>query len=453
MKKMEKLFRKDVVKQFTRFTIPAVVAMVVSSLYTILDGVFVGQGIGQMALGAINIVFPFIMFNIAFSMLIGVGGSNLYSFLKGRGEKEKANNLFCQCFCILLGAGALLSILSFVFREQFCRLLGADDELLPMATRYMTWIAPFVFVQITGLGISVFIRNDNAPKLAMTGAVVGSLVNAVLDYVLLIVLHKEIEWAAITNGIGMTIELVFYLSHFVSKKGDLRIKKPRYRSKEVRAVFKNGFSSFLMEFSAAAVSFSFNLVIIARMGAVGVSAYSIVIYICTTFNYLLIGVSQGAQPIMSLSHGRGDERTLKEGYRLGSLTNFVLSILMVTAAFAFGRQLVSLFGTQSAEISAAAVKMLRIYALAYIPIGLSLMNVLYFQTTENNLYSTIVSFLRSIGFVQLCLLILPPVFGIAGIFLSHGVGEGLNFGVSIVLKEKVDRKGRKPGKKLKETIA
>lgn len=431
---------KQINKQFAKYVIPSVIGMLVQALYVILDGVIVGQGIGEVALGAVNVVFPFSMLVIALAMLIAVGGANVYSFYKGQGEAEKANNIFCQCFGLSIIIGAVLALLGLFFRENISIFMGANADLLPFATAYLKWSTPFSLIQIVTFGFSVFVRNDDDPKIAMLGSVFGAIINAILDVIFILVLHYGIEVAAITNGIGMAIELVFYSSHFVRKRGALRIRKPIFHFEEIKRILSNGISSALMEFSVPALTFSYNLAVVRVAGTVGVSGYAIVSYVCSIINMVLMGVTQGTQPLMSFHHGKGEKKIFSHVYGLGVRANIIASAVLVGACVIFGKAIIPLFHTgSSAELTELTARMLRQYPLAHIFIGITLMNINFFQTTERNGYATLISFLRCLGFVQAFLLLSMFVFDFTGLYFAFLAGEVCHFVISQLLVRKTKK--------------
>lgn len=430
---------KPIKQQFTKYVIPSVIGMVVQALYTVLDGIIVGQGIGEIGLAAINIVFPFGMIVIALAMLISVGGANVYSFYKGQGEAAKANNIFGQCLTLSAAVGALLAFTGFAFREPLALFAGANDALLPSATAYLKWLAPFSLFQMIVCGLSIFVRNDDAPRLVMIATVTGAVINTILDIVFILILHYGIEVAAMTNGIGMLIELTFYATHFASKKGLLLIRKPVFNFADMKRIFSNGFATFLMEFSLPAVTFSFNLAIIYISGTLGVTAYSIVGYICAIMNMVLIGVTQGAQPLMSFYHGKGDKKAFSYVYHLGMRTNIIIPVILVSLCFLFSEALVCLFRPGNPELTVLTSHMLRFYQLAYVAIGVTLMNILYFQTTEQNAFSAVISFLRCVGFIQVFLLLSIYLFKGQGLYLAFFAGELCHLIISQVLVKRTKR--------------
>ena len=429
---------KQINKQFANYVIPSVIAMSVQAFYTVLNGIIAGQGLGELALGAVNIALPFNMVIIALSMLIGVGGANVYSFYKGKGDTDRANNIFCQCLALFAISGIVLTLPGLVFRENLAWFLGANEELLSPVTAYLKWLVPFSLPQIIIFGLIVFIRNDDAPRLVMAASITGAAVNIILDVIFILILHYGIEVVALTNGISVLIQGVFFIPHFACKKGMLRICKPIFHLSDIKRVLSNGVASFLMELWLSAISFSFNLALVHVVGTLGVSSYSIVNYVSALIGMILVGVTQGAQPIMSFYHGKSDKKIFFHVYRLGVRANTIVPIVLVAGCIAFGSEIVSLFHSGNPELTALTVHMLRLYPLGFIFAGPVLMNILFFQATERNTYATLIAFLRCIGFVQLFLLLFMAPFGANGIYISFMAGEMCHFALSQVLVRRTE---------------
>ena len=431
-------------KEFFRFAVPSVTGMVVTSLYTIIDGIFVGRGVGELALGSVNLVYPFIMLQIAVAMLFAFGGANHYSMRKGRGEHASANNVFCQSIAVLAVFAFALNMFVILLPDQTAYLLGADEKLAPGVKDYIFWVALFGIVYMPGVGVSIFVRNDNAPGLEMVGTLSGAIANIILDYLFIIEFGWGIAGAAIATGIGQMIAVTIYMSHFLRRNCTLRLRIPRFIFSDMLKVSYNGFATFLMEFSQSAIAFSFNLVLMAKLGPLGVASYSIVMYICSIFNMVLIGVVQGAQPIISFNHGQGNVGNENKIYRLAVGSNLTLTILFYGLVFIFCKPLTELFITGNTQVTETAVEMMCLYFLGFFPIGISLMNILYFQTTEQEGKSVFISVIRCLGFVQLFLVFLPGMIGIVGIYLSFLCGELCNCGVSSLLHIGVKEKAPVP---------
>ncbi len=423
--------------------------MVVSSLYVIVDGIFVGRGVGELALAAVNITFPFNMLQIAVTMLIAVGGANYFSRCAGERKHKEANSFFLQSIAGLITVSFLMNAFVLLFPEQVAVLLGADEALLPLVLPYLKWIALFGIIYMPGLGLSIFIRNDGAPKLAMIGTLAGAVINIILDYIFIMEFGWGISGAAIATGIGETIAGLIFLLHFLKKDRMLRITKTVFKINDLKKITLSGIPSFLMEFSQSAVAFSFNLAILTFAGTAGISAYSIVMYVCSIFNMVLIGIVQGAQPLLSYNYGSRNEKNVQKIYKMGLGSNLISTAVFYVFVFFFGWHLAGIFLPGNAELIQMSSDMMKIYMLGFFPIGISLMNILYFQITEKEGRSILVSALRCVGFVQLFLLILPQIFGIYGIYTAFFCGEMCNCLLSAVLyrlsRRKEERKAHCTG--------
>lgn len=417
--------------QFARYAVPSVIGMVVSSLYTVVDGIFVGRGVGEMALGAVNIAYPFIMLQIALVMLIAIGGANRYAITRGRSEVSRADGLFGQSVVLLLCIALTVNVAALCCSEQVGRLLGADETLLPDVQEYIRWMALFGILYMPGLGISIFVRNDGAPGREMLGTLCGALTNIALDYLFIMRFGWGIGGAAVATGIGQMVSVAVYMTHFFSPACTLRLRLAKLVWPDVRAMLYNGVASFLMEFSQSAIALSYNWVLMRRTGAAGVAAYSVVMYVCSIFNMVLIGVVQGAQPLLSTGYGRGDADSARLVYRLGIRTNLALTALFYAIIWWGGKGITGLFIAEDEALLEMASGMMRLYFLGFFPIGVSLMNILCCQTSERERRAILVSLLRCIGFLQAFLIVLPALLGKQGIYLSLLCAELCNMGISL----------------------
>ncbi|MBZ3935916.1 MATE family efflux transporter [Methanimicrococcus blatticola] len=441
--------QKSIQKEFLLYVIPSVISMVVSSLYVIVDGVFVGRGVGESALAAVNIIYPFNMLQIAMTMLIAIGGANYFSRYIGERKHKEANNFFLQSIIGLILISILINVFVLIFPEQVASLLGADETLMPLVLPYLKWIALFGIIYMPGLGLSIFVRNDGAPKLAMIGTLAGAILNIILDYVFIMEFGWGISGAAIATGIGETIAGFIFLIHFLKKDRMLRIRKPVFKIGNLKKITLSGIPSFLMEFSQSAVAFSFNWAILLFVGTIGISAYSVVMYVCSIFNMFLIGIIQGAQPLLSFNYGSRNKENVQKIYKLGLGSNLISTSLFYFFVFFFGSQLAGIFLPGNTELIQMSSEMMKIYMLGFFPIGISLMNILYFQVTEKEGRSILISALRCVGFVQLFLLILPQIFGIYGLYAAFFCGEMCNCLLSVVLYKRSRRKERRQTESLK----
>ena len=206
---------KSLKSDFLRFIIPAIIAQWVFSLYTMVDGIFVARGVSEVALTAVNISMPFTTGLFSISILFAVGNSTIVAILLGQGEKERANEVFTQNVVLLCTLSVLITILVIVFLEPFARFLGATDNILSYAKTYIGTIAPFSMAYILSYSFETLIKTDGYPKLATIYVTSGSVLNCILDYILVMVLHKGVWGAAFATGISQAAVILLYLLHFL----------------------------------------------------------------------------------------------------------------------------------------------------------------------------------------------------------------------------------------------
>lgn len=299
------LTTEPVRKLFFRYLIPSICGTMVTSIYVLADTIIIGKGIGIDAMAALNIILP--LFNIFFGtgLLFGVGGSVLMSIARGKGYTQTGNCYFSVAVLLNAITCILYMILFLNFMEPIARFLGATDVTMPYVLNY----APYV---ILGLGffafstfLQTFVRNDGAPKLSMIAVVSGGVLNVVLDIVFVFPCKMGMAGAAIASVLGSVLTTVILLFHFRSKSNGLHFSLKKFSPVFITSIYKNGFTSFLVEVSSGIVMFVFNLQILKYIGDIGVSMYGVITNTAIVVICLCNGINQASQPIISTNHGAG----------------------------------------------------------------------------------------------------------------------------------------------------
>ena len=214
---------------YLKYAIPSAFAMLISALYTIIDGMFVGQGVGDNALAAVNIVLPFTVMLTGIANMMAVGGGALVSKNIGSKDIDKAVNIFRQVVKFLLIISVIISVITVIFTEPIVKLLGATDSLKSLAVDYLRYYALFCIPNLVGIALNSFVRNDNQPKLAMISTILGAITNIILDYIFIFTFGLGIKGAAIATGLGQIVTVAILLPHFIKKKGNLTFKNVKNR--------------------------------------------------------------------------------------------------------------------------------------------------------------------------------------------------------------------------------
>ncbi|RDY23472.1 MATE family efflux transporter [Romboutsia maritimum] len=410
------------IKQFLGYAIPSALAMCIASLNTIIDGIFLGNGIGEEALGAVNIVMPITIVFFGLATMISVGGGALISKHFGSNEDDKGVSIFRQVTYMLIIMSLCLSAICVVFANSIVKIMGATESLQPLSAEYLKYYAMFCLPSLLGIAFNSFLRNDNKPKLAMVSTICGTICNAILNYIFIFKLGLGIKSSAVATGLGQIVTLLIALPHFTMKKGKLSFGKQKLELDKVKEVLRIGIPSFFAEAAFSIIIFVHNLVLVNTIGEIGISTYAIINYITTNIYLILLGVTLGAQPLISYNYGAKDSEKMLTFYKLSNKTSFVIGVLFALVCFVFGKEIISVF-TSDKELIARAYIAVNINNLAYLFIGNNLTTTMYYQAIEFPKYSNIICTMRSIIVLPIVLIIMAKVFGQNGIWISMAVSE------------------------------
>lgn len=413
-------------KEFFKYAIPSALAMFISSLYTVIDGIFVGQGVGDSALAAVNIVLPFTVLLFGLASMFAIGGGALVSKNIGACNVEKAINIFRQVFKSLMIFSLTISIICVVFTKEIVTILGATDILKPLAVDYLRFYAIFCIPNLIGIVLNSFVRNDGRPKLAMISTISGAITNIVLDYLFIFHFGMGIKGAAIATGLGQVVTVSMLLPHFLMKKGYLSFGKVKISYKTVKEFCTIGFPSFFAQGSYSIIVLFHNIALVNYVGEIGISAYSILNYLTTNIYMVLYGITLGVQPLISYNYGRKDGEKMLGFFRITSISNIVITSFFVVVSYVFGPLLISIF-TNDMQIATLSYDALKIACLSYFAVGLNLNTLVYYQAVETPKYSNLSCLLRSVVYLPICLFSFGKLFGVNGIWASAIVSETLTF--------------------------
>lgn len=414
------------INEFLKYAIPSAFSMFISALYTIIDGIFVGQGVGDAALAAVNIVLPFTVILVGMANMMAVGGGALVSKNIGAKEIDKAVNIFRQVCKFLLILSIVISIICVIFTNQILKLLGATKNLQGLAVDYLRFYALFSIPNLIGIVLNSFVRNDQKPKLAMVSIISGAITNIILDYVFIFKFGFGIKGAAIATGLGQIVTVSILLPHFIKKKGYLSFGKVKLQIESIKEFLKIGFPSFFAQASFSVIVLLHNIIITKNIGEIGVSAYSIINYIGTNIYMVLFGLTLGAQPLISYNYGKRDDKKMLSFYKITCVSSTLFTCIAVSICYIFGRNLIQIF-TSDKEILELAYTGLRFASISYFFVGLNLNTITYYQAIEMPKYSNLICLFRSIIFLPIGLILLSNIFGVNGVWGGTLFAETITF--------------------------
>ena len=412
-----------------RFTFPAMVMMVFTSLYGVVDGLFVSNYVGKTALAAINFVFP--VLNIL--AIFGAGGSALVAKTMGEGKSEKANSLFSLFVYISFGVGVLFSVLGFFLLRPLLSALGASGQMLEQAVIYGNillismplWNLQFLF--------QIFFVTAERPKLGLWVTVLAGCANMVLDALFVAVFKWDLAgaaWAtAASQIVGGAVPLLYFFRKNTSK---LRLGKTEFDGKATLKAASNGASEFVNGVSSSLVGLLYNIQLLKYAGEDGVAAYSIMMYVCFIFIGIFFGFANGSAPVVGYHYGAQNHNEMKNLRKKIIVFNIAASVIMLCLSELLSVPLAKLFAGYDKDLYDMTLHGFRIYALSFLFSGLAIFGSSFFTALNNGPVSAVIAFLRTIVFQVICVLAFPVIWGIDGIWISVVAAEALAAAVSVV---------------------
>lgn len=425
-------------KQLCSYIFPAVGSLFVTYLYNVMDGIFVGQGIGSAALGAVNIGVPFITFAVAIVAMFPMGGATIIAIRMGRDDKDGANNAFMTALTLTVLTAVILTVVGTVFSQQIVDLSGTrklGEEMRRMSADYLFYYSAFSLPMLMSNCLSVFVRNDGSPTLSFVGMCAGAVSNIFLDWLFIFPLQMGVIGAAVASGLGQIVSLLVLLSHFIRKHGNLRIRRFTIQPVLIRKICKRGAPEAVTQLTTPVTALCYNLVLAGLVGDIGVSTYSVLSFIYSLANAVLSGVAQGLQPLWGNSYGKQDTKEINDYFRFGMAINLVLSVLVSAGLILFDEPAIRIF-SQDMELINAASKALPVFALSFIPMALNLVYTSLLYSTKRTKQSDIIAICRGIVIKAIAIFCIPIIFGSNTIWAAPLVAEMITFAIAVILTRK-----------------
>lgn len=429
-----KLEGKSLKHDFFRFIIPSLIAQWVYALYTMIDGLFVARGVSELALSGVNIAMPFVTFLFSVALMFAVGSSTVIAILLGEKEEQKAKEVFTQNILTIILVSVLITAAVLWKSEEIASFLGATRLTAGYVRTYITTIACFSVFFICSYSLEVLIKTDGYPMKATVIVTAGAVLNCILDYVFVMLLHKGVWGAAFATGLSQLIVVLMYLTHFGGRKTHMKLVRFTPSPALIWRTIKIGLSSGITEFSAGIVIFLFNHAILTYLNEEFIVSYTIVTYVSTIIVMSMAGIAQGIQPLVSYYYGRRIpakyHSLLKYALCFGavfSIAAFVIS--RMSAAF-----LISLFISPGLpKLRSASVGVFHTFSYSFLLCGGNIIIGGFFTAIEYPKSAMAISLCRGFLFVALSLRLLTALFGGNGIWWASTLSEGLCLALTLAL--------------------
>ena len=421
----------NILNLFVKYVSLNILGMIGLSCYILADTFFVARGTGSEGLAALNIAIPIYNFINGIGLMIGMGSATKYAILKTQNRNHEANIIFSNALIYIIIFAVFFIIMAAFFTGKIAYMLGARDNVHTMTDIYLKvvlFFSPMFMLNNLLLG---FIRNDNHPKLAMFGMIMGSLFNIVFDYVFIFPLNMGIFGAALATGFSPIVSMLVLSVLFIKKENTFCIVKPSINFKKFFETVSLGISFLITEVSSGFVMIAFNIVILNIAGNIGVAAYGIIANIALVIIAIFTGTGQGIQPIISSNFG--NIKNINKIYKYALILSSFIAIIVYIITSVFANEITSAFNKDNdIELQKIAVKGLYLYFTAFIFVGYNIITCVYFSAMDKAKPSFIISMLRGFILIMPSIFILSSIFNMTGVWLSFPAAEILTSIFSLI---------------------
>lgn len=424
-------------KKFFNYVIPSVMAMWVFSIYTMVDGIFVGRGVGPTALAAVNISMPFINFIFAISLLLTTGTSTLVAIKLGQGDKQEASKLFSMNIMLLIFISLGIMFLSLINLDSLARFLGATDVTIEYVKDYLGIIIWFSIFFIVSYSLEVLVKTDGSPNLATIGVIIAAIINIILDYIFVIKLDYGIKGAAYATGISQMLSIIIFLVHFTGKKSTLKFTAFKFNLNIIKRISIIGVPDCITEFSAGIIVFLFNQILLSTLGEQGVVTYTVISYVNTIVIMTMIGICQGMQPLVSFYYGKNDNKSVNYLFTLSLKTIIFVSIFIFLISISLAKYIVAAFiSPLESTLYLYSVNAFKIFSISFLILGINILISSFYVAIEKPKYSMIISLSRGLFVIAISSVFMTYLFGDTGTWISSFVSEVICLALSFILIKK-----------------
>lgn len=411
-------------RRLIRFVIPSVAMMILTSIYGVVDGLFVSNFVGKTPFAAVNLVIPFTMILGAFGFMLGTGGTALVAKTLGEGRQEEANRIFSMLIYFALGLGVLLTIFGIAVLKRIVIKMGADDAMLRHCMIYGRIVLlgiPFYMLQNM---FQNFLIAAEKPQLGLIVTIAAGVTNMVLDALFIAVLGWGVAGAAVATALGQCVGGLIPFVYFARKNSSkLSLVKTRLMGGALFHACTNGSSELVSNVSMSLVGMLYNLQLMKFAGENGVAAYGVIMYVNFIFIAIFLGYAYGSAPIVAFNYGARRTEELQNVLKKSLKLLLGTGIVLLSIGVLFAGVLSGLFVGYDAQLYAMTVRGLRFYAVSFLLSGFNIFGSSFFTALNNGMVSAAISFLRTVVFEVAAVLILPLFFGLDGVWCAITVAE------------------------------
>lgn len=421
---------------FLKYFWPALLSVVIKAAIIMMDGIFIGQGVGPLGLASVGLTMPLQTIFTALAVMVGVGGGALMSIEFGKGRIEEGQAVFSQSLVLLLVPTIVLACAGYIWMDPILGVLGAEGPLVETVKEYLPIMLIFYIFHVLAIALSIFLINDQNPSLPMLSMLFSAITSITLGYLFIFELSLGIKGAAYASVISQIVMLVVLLWHFIGKRGQLRFSIKTTTFNRVKEILHIGSPTFLLEVATIAIMLVFNYVLLNQYSENHLAAYGITMNLGMVLLFFLNSIGQACQPIFSFYQGRGCDERARATLKLGLGYSLAMGAIATLLVYINAPSLIELYIDDQPDVQMLALQATHFYFMAAILLGINLMSATFFQAINHPNKATLISLSRGFIFMLIGLIVLPQVFPEQGIWLLTLSAELITVMLSVFLLNK-----------------
>ena len=440
--KVKELEFESIPKLLWRFFLPAFAGVIINSLYNIVDRIFIGQGVGALALAGLSAIFPIMIIMMAFGMMVGMGAGVRISINLGKKDFKRAELVLGNAFILMLIVSAVITVIGFAISHPMLEFFGVNNETYAYAKEYLNIILAGTVFNVVGYSLNNLIRSEGNANVAMYSMLISAGLNIILDYVFIMHLNMGVKGAAYATVLSQLVLVVWVLAHFRSKRSVVKLKTCGLKLKRdiVWYIISIGFAPFSMQLASSAVFGIYNIQLIKYGNDMAIGAMGVIISITMLMVMTVMAINMANQPIIGFNFGAKNFVRVKETLLVSLVSATVISVFGFLIAELMPGPIIKLFNNDSAELLEIGVEGLRIFLVALPVIGFQIIMGNYFQSIGKAGVAAVLSLLRQVIMLIPLLFVLPKMFGLNGVWMSAPVSDSLSACVCVFFMARELRK-------------
>lgn len=426
--KTKELAEIPVSRLMLKFFIPAFIGVFVNALYNIVDRIFIGQGVGSIALSGVSVTFPVMLIIMGFGMLIGIGAGVLVSINLGKHDMKRAEQILGSSFLLMLLVSVIITFIGFAIKEKMLNSFGATAETIQYANDYLDIILAGTVFQVVGFSLNNIIRAEGNAKTAMYSMLIAAGINIILNPVFIFGLGMGVKGSALATLISMIVLTIWVIFHFRSKKSVVRLKIEyiRFNPKILFEILSIGMAPFFMQIAASIVQGLLNTKLIAFGGDLAVGAMGIINSVLTLIVMAIVAINMASQPIISFNYGAKSYQRVKDTLRIAIIAATAIAVFAFVIVETIPSEIVKLFNSSDSGLLDFGKEGLRICMMALPFVGFQVVAGNFFQSMGNAKIAVLLTLLRQVIILIPLLFLLPQVFGLHGIWMALPISDFLS---------------------------